>query len=349
MTLRFALPVAGLLACAANSDAATPLRYFFSVQALQNAPPHNQLIVSILYATGAAFAFLTGFAILLYFRKYGSNQPTVLRKHFYIAPIPAFGKAQVSAIYLMGGFQVFDGQGQNITSQFSPTLKQLFLFILFNCTEKNCGVGSGKIDEMLWPNRVGDSARNNRNVNISKLRTALRCVGNVDIVNSNTLWQTVFGEGVFCDYVEILSLLAVAKSESLPESEACKLLALLGSGSLLPDVDAAWAVAFKTAFVKKTVDILGFMLRSATAYSYSMRYHIADYLLSAGSLNEDAICIKCALLNRMGKRGEAKIAYDSFVSEYVQLTGMEYAASFREVIHSPIRTYFSEQRTVNSE
>ena len=43
---------------------------------------------------------------------------------------------KVSSVLLLGGFQVFDKQGGNITGDFTPTLKQLFLFLLLN-TIKN--------------------------------------------------------------------------------------------------------------------------------------------------------------------------------------------------------------------
>ena len=36
---------------------------------------------------------------------------------------------KISAILLLGGFQVFDKQGNNITGEFTPTLKLLFLFL----------------------------------------------------------------------------------------------------------------------------------------------------------------------------------------------------------------------------
>ena len=37
---------------------------------------------------------------------------------------------KVSSVLLLGGFQIFDKQGGNITGDFTPTLKQLFLFLL---------------------------------------------------------------------------------------------------------------------------------------------------------------------------------------------------------------------------
>ncbi|MDR1406836.1 MAG: hypothetical protein LBJ23_02160 [Tannerella sp.] len=275
---------------------------------------------------------------------------------FAAAPFRLSDRLQVSAVYLLGGFQVFGMKGENVTSHFSPTLKQLFVFIFFNSLMKDKGVTSEKIDEVLWHDKIGDSARNNRNVNISKLRVVFELVGDVEITSKSGLWQIVAGQRVYCDYTEVLSLLARAKREMLQTpppvtffnnlkkrvrkdllaaEEVCRLLELLGAGELLPGMQAAWFDKFRAAFAKETVDVLGALLRQTEAYPDSLRYRIAEFLLSVDFLHEDAICTKCALLNRSGKRSEAKVAYDAFVRDYERFTGTEYTVSFRDIILHP--------------
>ena len=57
---------------------------------------------------------------------------------------------KVSLVLLLGGFQIFDKQGDNITGDFTPTLKQLFLFLLLNTIKNGKGTTSQCLDETFW-------------------------------------------------------------------------------------------------------------------------------------------------------------------------------------------------------
>jgi DNA-binding SARP family transcriptional activator len=277
-------------------------------------------------------ALLLGILLFVSLKAIGRLRPKTYRRHLSLAPFPASDRAQTSAVYILGNFQVFDTQGKNITHSFSPTLKQLFLFVMFNSSKKSKGVTSEKIDKILWHDKIGDSARNNRNVNISKLRAALELVGDIEITNKNAMWQIVTGPNTFFDYPETLALLTRAKRGLLDEDGIYRLLELLGTGDLLPGMQAAWLAPFKDAYTKEVTDVLSTLLSQSAAYSDSLRYYIADHLLSTDTLNEDAIHEKCALLSRMGKRREAKTVYDAFVKDYEQFTGTVCPISFHSLI-----------------
>ncbi len=94
---------------------------------------------------------------------------------------------KISAILLLGGFQVFDKQGNNITGEFTPTLKLLFLFLLLNSIKGGKGTTSQRLEETFWFDMSKTSAANNRRVNIRKLRLILETVGEVQIVNKNDI------------------------------------------------------------------------------------------------------------------------------------------------------------------
>ena len=89
----------------------------------------------------------------------------------------------------MGGFQIYNGKGRDVTAAFSPTMKQLFLFIFLHTLKNEKGISSSKLDEALWYDKMGESARNNRNVNISKLRSALEEVHGLEVINENSYWK----------------------------------------------------------------------------------------------------------------------------------------------------------------
>jgi len=242
-----------------------------------------------------------------------------------ITPIPTPERTHISAIYMMGGFQAFGPQADEIAN-LSITSKQLFLFIFFNSIKKGKGVTSQRVDETLYPNRVGDSARNNRNVGISKLRKFFDSVGGITIACTNSLWHITTAPEFYCDYTEICSILDKAKRDgTLAYDEAVRLLGLLNAGEFLPNMTRhGWLNAYKSEFAKETIDTLTMLLRKETTYPDNLQYYMAEYLL-AHTFNEDAIRIKCAILKKLGWHNDAKVAYNNFVKEYEKAMGKHHS------------------------
>ena len=252
-----------------------------------------------------------------------------------LEPLPAVEQSQVSAIHLLGGFQVFSDKGEDVTSLFSPTLKQLFIFLLFNSSGDKKGITSAMLDEALWHDKAGNSARNNRNVNISKLRNILEVVGNMEVVNNNSFWQIKLAEAVCCDYLEVIDLLSVFKTDRVAEEKLYRLLGLLHMGDLLPDMHADWVIPYKSDFTKELIEAMSPLLNARESYpDANIRYHIAEYLLSIDSLNEEAILVKCSLLSMTGRKALAKVCFDSFAKDYKELVGIPYPLSFGEIINN---------------
>lgn len=254
-------------------------------------------------------------------------------EHHEIDRIPPVERNAVSSILFMGGFQIFDCKGNNITAAFSPTLKQLFLFIFLHTVKNEKGVSSLKLDEVLWYDKSGESARNNRNVNISKLRTILDEVEGLEVVNENSFWKIKMESPIFCDYCEIVNLLRKSKSDALTESEIYKLIAHLSFGEFLPNVHNEWMDGFKAEFANQTIDRLSSLFNEKSLVNnFSLRYHLAECILVYDPLNEEAFAIKCSVLYCLGKKGMAKNLYDLFCREYKQALGISYAVSFNDTI-----------------
>ncbi len=254
-------------------------------------------------------------------------------EHPNIIPIEPVKRTTISSIFFMGGFQIYNRKGQNITSAFSPTLKQLFLFIFLHTIKNNKGVSSLKLDEVLWYDKSGESARNNRNVNISKLRSILDELDGIEVVNENLFWKINIDAPLFCDYIEILKLLTKSNSNSLTETEINQLLALLSIGEILPAIQTEWIDGFKSQFVNETIDGLTSLFNVKDVKSnFSLRYHLAECILLADPLNDDAFAMKCSVLYHLGKKGMAKNMYDSFCREYKHVLGIDYAISFNDTI-----------------
>lgn len=276
--------------------------------------------------------------IIYFFIKKRRNQKTKERlyelvEHPNIEAVEPIERKTVSAIFFMGGLQIFDSKGRNITSDFSPTLKHLFLFIFLHTMKGDKGVSSSKLDEVLWYDKSGESARNNRNVNISKLRTILEGLHGIEVVNENSFWKIKIESNVYCDYCETILLLRKAKSSSLNETEINQLIALLSFGEFLPAVQTDWMDEFKSRFADETIDGLGSLFKlKEVRNNLSSQYHLAECILVYDPLNEEAFAVKCSILYNLGKKGMAKNLYDTFCRDYRKALGIEYTILFNDII-----------------
>ena len=104
-------------------------------------------------------------------------------------------------------------------------------------------------------------------------------------------------------------------------------------GSLLPNLQTAWLDSFKSDISNKIIDVL-------LAYSIELDMYkddkilldIADSIFNYDAINQEAMVLKCSVLNKKGKHSLAKNWYDHFAKEYMNLYGENYPKTFEEVI-----------------
>ena len=249
-----------------------------------------------------------------------------------VNPLLATERVLKSSVYLLGGFLVNNNNGVNITSDFSPTLKHLFLFIFLHTVKNPKGVSASKLDDVLWYDKTGQSIRNNRNVNISKLRTVLENT-DIELINENKFWRIELKNTVCCDYIDILNIIEEIKPETLTEPEIYRLLGLLLHGEMLPNVHTEWADIFKADFTNEVVDCLLKLIGTGRyTTDYNLKYHIANSILALDTVNEEALIVKCRILFDSGKRAMSKTAYDLFCREYKTMFGEDYKMPFEGIL-----------------
>lgn len=239
-------------------------------------------------------------------------------------------KIKTSSIYLFGGFEVFDKEGKDITALFTPTLKQLFLLILLSKSKNEKGITSNKIIENIWYDKFENSARNNKNVNISKLKLLLEKIGDVTLNNENTYWNIEISDTVFCDYAYVLKLLANIKTEANDDAKIVSFLSIISAGEFCPDVQNEWIEHFKVDISNRVIDGLDYLSKNKN--NLYLLEQIANTILKFDPLNEEAIVIKCSTLYKMGKKGPAKQAYDDFCKEYLHLLDAKFNIPFKDII-----------------
>ncbi|WP_291528808.1 hypothetical protein [Bacteroides sp. UBA939] len=229
-------------------------------------------------------------------------------------------------VCFFGGFHVVDKAGNDITGGFTPNLKALLILLILYTGKDPKGIIGHRLIQLLWYDKTEESAKNNRNVYMSKLRNLLEKVGDIRILNRNGFWSIQFMEGTICDYLEALHLYKNNDSQDLE-----KLLELLLRGMMLPNMEIDWIDAFKNDFSNGTIDLLCRLLKREDL-SDTLRLKIADTLFQHDYINEEALCVKCRILCRQGKKGLAKTVYDAFCKEYAASMGTEYKYSLMQVI-----------------
>jgi hypothetical protein len=252
-------------------------------------------------------------------------------------PSPAGGREiKKSAIYLFGGFLVTDKAGNDITKEFTPMLKHLFVLLLLYTHKGRKGISSVKLKDTLWFDKSEESAKNNRGVSISKLRQIFEQTGQVDIISYHSYWRVALGGDVYCDYTQALSLMEkLSGGKEWSPEDLSRLLRTVSTGNLLPNLQTEWIDSFKADFSSTLVDLLLNVSRYPdVAANPQLCIDLADAVFIHDSLNEDALRLKCKTLVRMGRNGLARNTYAFFAREYSLLFGASFSHTFDQVIHA---------------
>lgn len=242
-----------------------------------------------------------------------------------------------SSVCLLGGFYVSDESGQNITGQFTPMLKQLLILLILNTIKDPKGISGKKLIQTLWYDKSEDSAKNNRNVYMSKLRAILENIGGIEIVNQNGFWF-VDPKDVKCDYWDAMTLFSgINETGNIDACEVNRLLELLLRGVLLPNTELDWTDGFKSDFSNLTIDVLKHLVHDPNYHlSNELKLKIADTIFLHDYINEDALYLKCHILYNSGKKGIAKTVYDNFTREYASSLGVNYKYTLQDVVNGEI-------------
>ncbi len=233
-------------------------------------------------------------------------------------------KVEKSFIRLLGGFQVLDAKGQDITGEFSPILKGLLSFIILRYGKDGKGVGNTVLDNAFWQYMEHSKALNNRRVNLSKLRAILMKVGDISLDSRDGYVDFSLSEDVYCDY---LALLDAMRQSNVPE-----VVAIGSLGPLLPELNYYCLSEFKNDL---TLRLSNFLLQTGSGSSREslvIRLKLADIVLMHDAMDENAIAVKCQALYALGQKGLSKSVFDSFVSQYVSFLGSEPNFTYSDIL-----------------
>lgn len=237
-----------------------------------------------------------------------------------------------SAIFLFGDMQLYDDNGAELTKHFTRLTQELFLVILLHTMKSGRGISSEKLKELLWFDKTAESAKNNRSVNIVKLRGILETMIHCQVTKETGPWQIdINHQHMYVDYHHYLTI--VADKKKLTKEMIIKLGHITQRGNFLTNTDYSWLDSFKYEITYEIID---------TYLHYANSVKIADdpeFLLLVtrqifhfDPVNEEAMSIRCKALSYLGKHSLAKSTYENFCKEYKYIYGENFGRDFHAML-----------------
>lgn len=230
-----------------------------------------------------------------------------------------------NAIFMFGGLKVLDRDGQNITNEITPKLKELFVLLYLSTLKNKKGISSEDLSVGIWPDLSRESAINNRGVSTAKLRQILSKVDGISLKYNNQFWTLEVDDQVYSDYNAFLD---ITKSKETNISHLSKILA---SGNFLPNVSKEWLDSYKFEVSNTIIDIYSPELQNQwEKKNYDLLTEHCEIVLTFDVVHEIAIKYKIASLKNQKKHEQALKVYQGFINLYKQFYNEDFSVPFNE-------------------
>ncbi|MFA6085662.1 galactose oxidase [Mucilaginibacter sp.] len=297
---------------------------------------------------GGAFAAITLLFLFYVSRRKGTSkksaetnplQPTnpsnTVTEHVKVvkSEISEFNHANEfkNAILLFGDLQVFDAEGADITKHFTPLIKELFLVILLYTIRWGRGLSSEKLNEILWYDKSVKSARNNRSVNIAKLKALLDKMDHCHLSNDTGYWKfDIDYQHTYVDYHNYLNIINDKKELDIQKIKC--LSEITQRGNFLSNIEYEWLDTFKSETSNEIIDTYLHFANSQAPNDFKFLVELSNFIFHFDPVNEEAMVIKCKALSALGKHSLAKNTFESFIKEYRIIYGEEFKKDFHAVL-----------------
>ncbi|MGD9931797.1 MAG: LamG-like jellyroll fold domain-containing protein [Mangrovibacterium sp.] len=236
-------------------------------------------------------------------------------------------------IQLFGDFKVVDKDGNDITNQFTPKIKQLFLLILLYAQHSKKGISTKKLSDILWPDLTYQNAKNSRGVTIRKLRLILQSLDEVEVVFNIDCWTVRFSKDVYCDYVECLKLLNENRDHHA--DFYLDFYKTIRAGEAFKGESHDWLDDFKGNIGNSIVDVLmQFIHKLDPETDHELILKLADRVLVTDPVNDQALSFKLKALVRQNNLNTARFTYEKFAALYEELYNERMALTFDDFLKS---------------
>lgn len=254
-----------------------------------------------------------------------------------LGAVQASGRA--NRICLFGDFQVLDRDGIDISTLFTPKLRQLFLLILVHSQPGGPGGISGPdLSRMIWGEPGDKKMKSLRSVSLLKLRKILERMDRVEILYNANRYELCFSNGVYCDYLVSLRWLKGKQICSINDFE--RFCEVIGRGELFKGESFAWLDDSKNYIGSCVVDVLSRFIGSYSVKDQAEKIiHVADQILLNDPCNSLALSYKVTVLVAQGKVKSAHYVYDKFCLLYKEMYGEPYPIAFEKIDPTTVRGF----------
>ncbi|MES2277873.1 MAG: galactose oxidase [Bacteroidota bacterium] len=236
-----------------------------------------------------------------------------------------------NSILLFGDLQVFDAEGIDITKYFTPLIKELFLVVLLYSIRWGRGLSSEKLNEILWYDKSAKSARNNRSVNIAKLKALLDKMGHCHLSKDTGYWKIdIDYNHIYVDYHNYLNIVKDKKELDIQKIKC--LSEITQRGNFLSNIEYEWLDTFKSEISNEVIDTYLHFAHSGATHDPEFMVELANFIFYFDPVNEEAMVIKCKALSTLGKHSLAKNTFENFIKEYKVIYGEEFKKDFHAVL-----------------
>ncbi|WP_170117620.1 Kelch repeat-containing protein [Chitinophaga ginsengisoli] len=238
-----------------------------------------------------------------------------------------------SCIRLFGPFQAFNSEGEELTGLFTPLMKELLLLILIYTVRTGQGITADELNEILWNGKSAKDAKNNRSVNLAKLKSILEKIGNCMVNKKSVYWQFQYTEDNFyLDYERFVSL--TRRKAAIDRPFIAELLKVVETGAFLAKTEYDWLDDIKAEVSNAVIDLSLGYLNEDTQVGEDPEFviRVTNAVFLFDRLNEEALEYKCKSLIQLKRYSLANNTYEKFVKDYRDIYGDEFYKSFNDVI-----------------
>jgi two-component SAPR family response regulator len=235
-------------------------------------------------------------------------------------------------IFLFGELQLITENGNEIVNAFTTLTKELFVYLVLHSIKWDRGVSSEKLNEILWFDKDEKSARNNRSVNIAKLKRVLDQMGHCSVSKDTGYWKVEIDQKYidvdYCNYLNIIS-----NKEKIGKQKIIQLNEITQRGSLLSNCEYEWLDQYKSEISNEIIDTyLKFAADNTLEDDPEFFVKIANYIFHLDPVNEEAMELKCKALVFLGKHSLAKTTFENFKKEYRNIYAEDFKKDFQSIL-----------------
>jgi two-component SAPR family response regulator len=232
-----------------------------------------------------------------------------------------------NAILFLGGFQVFDSKGRDITYRFSKKLKELFVLIITE-TVQNKGISSKELSGKLWPGMNKTKQKNNQGYNIHAVRKILEDINGISLNRDGEKWKIECTGDCYFDFARVSYLI---REENPAHKD--KIISLFSYGNLLPFLQFEWLDKIKATYENDVISILLSICNDYfTHKNYLTCFETASIIHEKyDEINEEALRYKIISLDKMKGHSKSKNEFELFKRRYFATYQETYSLTIDEL------------------